>query len=116
MQAICCKLVFTLIPVRREMRGIMFNRTDPILLPWEVVLEQSEASIFSKTLDNIIRMWGSGAERVYGCTYEEMVAHSVERLLPPGRAGDAGNLIYAAATRATVITSAVVILAQGASA
>ena len=59
----------------------------------KAILEHSDDAIFCKTLDNIVTLWGRGAERVYGYSSEEMIGHSVERLLPPDRLAEAKQLM-----------------------
>jgi diguanylate cyclase (GGDEF)-like protein/PAS domain S-box-containing protein len=46
------------------------------------LLESAEEAILSFTRDGIIQNWSRGAERLYGYTAEEVVGHSLARLMP----------------------------------
>jgi two-component system, LuxR family, sensor kinase FixL len=46
------------------------------------IVESSEDSIISKTLDGIVTSWNSGAEKMFGYSAEEMVGASISILFP----------------------------------
>lgn len=47
------------------------------------IIEHSNESVISKTLDGIIIGWNHGAEKQYGYTAEEIIGHSISVLFPP---------------------------------
>jgi len=48
------------------------------------IVETSDDSIISKTLDGTILTWNSGAQRIYGYTAEEAVGRPITILIPDG--------------------------------
>ncbi len=50
-----------------------------------MVFEMSDDAIICKDLDNIIRSWNRGAERIYGYTAEEAIGSPVTLLVPHDR-------------------------------
>ncbi|RZU51444.1 PAS domain S-box-containing protein [Krasilnikovia cinnamomea] len=50
------------------------------------IVEQSADATVALTLDGIVTVWNSGAERIYGYTAEEAIGSSAARFLLPSRA------------------------------
>jgi len=46
------------------------------------IVEASEDSITSKTLDGIVTSWNEGASRIFGYTADEMIGTSITRIVP----------------------------------
>jgi PAS domain S-box-containing protein len=46
------------------------------------LISTTDDAIISKTLDGTITSWNPGAERLFGWTAEEMVGHSITRIVP----------------------------------
>ncbi|MBC7784155.1 MAG: PAS domain S-box protein, partial [Burkholderiales bacterium] len=49
------------------------------------VVECSDDSIISKTLEGIIQTWNKGAQRMFGYVAEEVIGKSITILIPPDR-------------------------------
>jgi len=47
------------------------------------IVASSEDAIASKTLEGIVTSWNQSAERLFGFTKEEMIGHSILRIIPP---------------------------------
>jgi serine/threonine-protein kinase len=50
----------------------------------EIVNSASDA-IIGKDLNGVIQSWNKGAEKLFGYTPEEMIGHSITKILPPDR-------------------------------
>jgi PAS domain S-box-containing protein len=57
-------------------------RSDNARVMLAAIVESSEDAIISKTLDGVIMTWNAAAERIFGYKAEEIVGHSVMRLIP----------------------------------
>jgi PAS domain S-box-containing protein len=61
------------------------------------IVTSSSDAIVSRTLDGAITSWNAAAERLFGFTAEEMLGHSIQRLLPAGRQDEETMLARVAA-------------------
>jgi PAS domain S-box-containing protein len=57
------------------------------------LVEHSADAIITRNADGIVTSWNPGAERVYGYSAGEMLGRTVDRLVPPERAGEAEELL-----------------------
>ncbi len=57
------------------------------------IVDSSQDAIVSETLDGVITSWNPGAERMYGYTAAEMLGQSLQRLVPPDRREELGDLL-----------------------
>ncbi|HEV7990331.1 MAG TPA: PAS domain S-box protein [Gemmatimonadaceae bacterium] len=53
----------------------------------------SDDAIVAKTLDGIIRIWNTGAERLLGWTSAEAIGCSIAMIIPPDRLGEEAEVI-----------------------
>ena len=67
--------------IARDISDRRVNETARLMLA--AIVESSDDAIISKTLDGVITSWNAAAERLFGYKAEEIVGHSVLRLLPP---------------------------------
>ena len=61
------------------------------------IVESSDDSIVSKDLNGIVKSWNPGAERVFGYTAEEMIGHSIRRIIPPELLAEEDSIMSAVA-------------------
>jgi PAS domain S-box-containing protein len=52
------------------------------------LVDNSDAAIVGRSLDNIILSWNQGAERIFGYTAKEALGRHMSVLVPPDRAGE----------------------------
>jgi PAS domain S-box-containing protein len=57
------------------------------------IVESSADSIISKDLNGIITSWNQGAERMFGYPADEMIGHSILKLIPPDRVGEEDRIL-----------------------
>ena len=58
------------------------RRADELRGLLAAVVESSEDSVITKSLDGVILSWNAGAEAMFGYTASEMVGQSVDRIVP----------------------------------
>ena len=56
-------------------------------------MESSDDAIVSKTLDGTVTSWNRAAERIFGYSADEMIGHSISKLLVPGQADDVERIL-----------------------
>ena len=61
------------------------KRTEIAALHVASIVASSDAVIISKDLDGIVQSWNPAAERLFGYTAEEIVGHSVKKVIPAAR-------------------------------
>jgi PAS domain S-box-containing protein len=59
------------------------------------IVESSQDSIVSQTLDGTVLTWNAGAERMYGYAAAEVIGRSVALLIPPELADELGRILEA---------------------
>jgi PAS domain S-box-containing protein len=59
------------------------------------IVESSQDSIVSQTLDGVILTWNAGAERIYGYAAAEVVGRSIALLIPPELTDELGRILEA---------------------
>jgi len=57
------------------------------------IVQSSDDAIIGKTLDGIITNWNQAAEKLFGYTEQEMIGHSIMRLIPKDREGEEAQII-----------------------
>lgn len=60
---------------------------------YAAVVESSDDAIITKDIEGIIRSWNPAAERLFGYSQDEMVDHSIRRLLPPDRQHEEDDIL-----------------------
>lgn len=57
------------------------------------IVATSDDAIVSKTLGGIVTSWNRAAERLYGWSAEEMVGHSIARIVPPDKLEELSEIL-----------------------
>jgi PAS domain S-box-containing protein len=57
------------------------------------IVESSEDAIIGKDLNGVVTAWNRGAENLFGYTAEEMIGHSIRRLLVPGQEAEEDEIL-----------------------
>lgn len=57
------------------------------------IVNSSEDAIIGKTLEGVVTDWNRGAQTIFGYSAEEMVGRSISILQPPGREGEAREIL-----------------------
>jgi PAS domain S-box-containing protein len=57
-------------------------RAEAAMARLAAIVEASEDSITSKTLDGVVTSWNEGATRIFGYTAEEMIGETITRIIP----------------------------------
>jgi PAS domain S-box-containing protein len=68
-----------------ELETLVRQRTDEIAQYLASIVESSDDAILSTDLNGIITSWNTGAERLFGYTFEEAVGKPITILIPPDR-------------------------------
>ncbi len=69
------------------------SRLDDATRRLGAIVDGSDDAILSFTLDGIVMSWNTGAERIFGYSADEMVGHSLARILPAEDYAD-GSWLY----------------------
>jgi len=57
------------------------------------IVESSQDAIISRNLDGVITSWNAGAEKLFGCSAEEMIGQPILRLIPAGRQPEEATIL-----------------------
>jgi PAS domain S-box-containing protein len=62
-------------------------------LQFATIVDAAEEAIIGTHRDGTIFSWNASAERIFGYRAEEMIAHSIRRLIPPDQLADASDIL-----------------------
>lgn len=57
------------------------------------IVASSSDAIVSKDSDGIVTSWNAAAERIFGWSAEEMIGHSIRRIIPPERDAEEDSIL-----------------------
>lgn len=57
------------------------------------IVQSSDDAIISKSLGGMVTSWNPAAERLYGFSAEEMIGHSILKVVPPDLAGEEDEIL-----------------------
>ena len=57
------------------------------------IINSSSDAIISKDLNGLVTTWNPGAERLFGFTEQEMIGHSLSKIIPPDKADEEGQIL-----------------------
>jgi len=69
------------------------TRTTELEALYAAIIASADDAIVSKDLDGIVQSWNSAAEKIFGYTAEEMVGHSITKILPRDRLEEENQIL-----------------------
>jgi PAS domain S-box-containing protein len=69
------------------------NKAEETAARYIAFVESSQDAIIEKDLEGIVTSWNPGAENIFGYPASEMIGHSISRLIPPDRHGEAIRIL-----------------------
>jgi PAS domain S-box-containing protein len=67
-------------------------RSEAAIVRLAAIVEASEDSITSKTLDGIVTSWNAGATRIFGYAADEMIGKPITRIVPKERQAEEADI------------------------
>lgn len=69
------------------------KKADEAQMRLAAIVQSSDDAIASKDLNGIVTSWNRAAERILGYTAEEMIGHSILKIIPPELHGDEPEIL-----------------------